>query len=100
MDTVLKQASYLMTNYENMHDSDSLTPDEKYIHSRAYGKHKGGADTHAPTGGFPPIYRCTGKTQPKQAKPEQRTYATNTTSVSIKDIMRRRREQQRVHLTT
>ncbi|CAH6421506.1 Hypothetical protein KVN_LOCUS319 [uncultured virus] len=81
---------YVMTNYPLENDSiESFESDNSQ---------SGGRDNsdivNEPNAGFPPIYICDKNTTElfiNSAEPIKREYSTHKTSVSIKDIMEKRR---------
>jgi hypothetical protein len=46
-----------------------------------------------PTGGFPPIFKCTRIEVQTKDETKDRGYATKSTAVSIKEIMQQRRDE-------
>lgn len=74
----------LMQNHALASDSDSTT----------YSPQKGGAintNIDVPTGGFPPIYMCDQVTKDDETT-KNREYSSHKTAISIKDIMKKRRD--------
>lgn len=59
-----------------------------------YNQQKGGSVSKefAPIGGFPPIYTCDMMPHEDADSLKPREYSTHKTSVSIKDIMKKRRD--------
>jgi len=53
---------------------------------------KGGSDNSEPNGGFPPIFLCDKKISPIEEKEKNREFVTNKKVISIKDIMKKRRD--------
>lgn len=51
----------------------------------------GSVDASTPFGGFPPIFVCSNDSKTDNDENKNREYSTHKTSVSIKDIMQRRR---------
>ena len=52
----------------------------------------GSKDQNKPYGGFPPLLVCEKSTKIEESEHKVREYSTHKTSVSIKDIMQRRRD--------
>jgi hypothetical protein len=85
----------LMKNYpigENL--SDALTTDN--IHSddtkKLQSPLRGGGINDFPTGGFIPIFICDTETPNVAQENKERQYSTHTSTVSIKEIMKKRRD--------
>lgn len=53
---------------------------------------KGGSENSEPNGGFPPIFLCDKKISPIEEKEKNREFVTNKKAISIKDIMKKRRD--------
>lgn len=67
------------SNYEN-------------IKSKSRYLNHGGNLTDIPSGGFPPIYLCDNVSVKNDIDNKNREYSTHKTSVSIKDILNKRRD--------
>jgi len=83
----------LMKNYPLDTDSISMESDDDI--KQQFGG--ADADQDIPTGGFPPIYICQKKSPEdilteKGEEINKREYSTHKTSVSIKDILTKRRK--------
>jgi hypothetical protein len=61
-----------------------------------FGDNIGGAEKDIPFGGFPPLYLCPTNGAPSDSS-KKRGYSTHKTAVSIKDIMKKRRDTARFY---
>jgi hypothetical protein len=82
----------LMRNYPlNTKDSEHDSLQRNSSKSRG-NVQLGGGDEDVPCGGFPPIYVCTKATVHKKEENKNREFAPKKSSLSIKDIMQKRRD--------
>jgi|LakMenEpi03Aug12_release.lakeMendotaPanAssembly.Ray.scaffolds.fasta_scaffold19236_3 hypothetical protein len=71
-------------NRENVLNEDKESPKHSI--------QKGGSDNSEPNGGFPPIILCDKKIYATEEKEKNREFVTNKKAISIKDIMKKRRD--------
>ena len=81
MDKPNKYLKLLTKNYQLKIDS-----------SENYNPQMGGNKINVPFGGFPLIFLCSESDKKILEENKNREYSTNKTAVSIKDIMKKRRE--------
>jgi hypothetical protein len=84
----------LMRNYPlNTKDSEYDPLQKNSSRSHKTVQHGGGeGDEDMPNGGFPPIFVCTKATVEKKEENKNREFSSKKTSLSIKDIMQKRRD--------
>jgi len=82
-------------NTINIFKNHSLDTDSYEYNDSMYKYSQIGGSNDKPTGGFPPIYLCSqfkDKTKEKQTEEKtKREYKTHKTSLSIKDILEKRK---------
>jgi hypothetical protein len=74
-------------NRDNVLNEDNKSPEHNI--------QKGGSENseHSePNGGFPPIFLCDKKISSTEEKEKNREFVTNKKAISIKDIMKKRRD--------
>lgn len=91
MNSTTHYVDMLMRNYPlNTKDSDH-NPLKKSL-STLKNIQYGGTDEDVPNGGFPPIFICTKATLKQKEENKNREFAPKKTTLSIKDIMQKRRD--------
>jgi hypothetical protein len=91
-----KYLDMLMRNYPLLSQS-SEEEEYRYKFKKSLKKtQKGGAKEEesldAPFGGFPPIFLCSNESKIDEPEKKEREYSKLKTSVSIRDIMKKRRD--------
>lgn len=83
----------LMRNHPLESESPDIVPDTHTLYLKNKANNQSGGNEKSldiPIGGFPPIFLCDKKEEDTAAK--AREYSTHKTAVSIKEIMKKRRD--------
>ena len=95
MDIYNNYVNYLMANYPDEPDTDGIEYDYTDNNEQIGGATgKSNSDLDKPKGGFPPIYFCKKEDKinnTKKEEPVKREFEPNTSNVSIKDILEKRK---------
>lgn len=88
-----KYLDHLMKNYPLESEDSDAAPNTHTLYNK-HRSQKGGAKKNSdiPTGGFPPIFLCEALEESDEDISKSREYSTHKTAVSIKEIMKKRRD--------